>query len=121
MFWEGRVMEIKIDVRPKGNDITLIVIRGEVGTETVNQFKEKMDQVVNDGKKKLIVDLQEVNYLNSMGLGVFAATLKKLKKSNGDLKLINLSPTVQELLERSRLDKVFDVFESEEEAVKSFS
>jgi anti-sigma B factor antagonist len=55
-----------------------------------------------------------------MGLGVFASALKKLKKSNGDLKLINLSPTVMELLERSRLDKVFDVFETEEEAVKSF-
>ncbi|OGK08060.1 MAG: anti-sigma factor antagonist [Candidatus Riflebacteria bacterium HGW-Riflebacteria-1] len=113
-------MEIKIDVRPKGNDITLIVIRGEVGTDTVDQFKEKMDQIVNDGKKKLIIDMQEVNYLNSMGLGVFATTLKKLKKNNGDLKFINLAPTVQELLERSRLDKVFDVFESEEEAVKSF-
>jgi len=113
-------MEIKIDVRAKGSDVTLIVIRGEIGTETVDQFKEKIDQIINDGKKKLVIDLQEVNYLNSMGLGVFASALKKLKKSNGDLKLINLSPTVMELLERSRLDKVFDVFETEEEAVKSF-
>ncbi len=114
-------MEVKIDIRPKGTDITLITVRGEIGTETVDQFKEKIDQVINDGKKKLIIDLQEVNYLNSMGLGVFASALKKLKKSNGDLKFINLSPTVMELLERSRLDKVFNVFESEEEAVKSFS
>jgi anti-sigma B factor antagonist len=113
-------MEVKIDVRAKGSDVTLIVIRGEIGTETVDQFKEKLEQVINDGKKKLVIDLQEVNYLNSMGLGVFASALKKLKKGNGDLKLINLSPTVMELLERSRLDKVFDVFETEEEAVKSF-
>jgi anti-sigma B factor antagonist len=113
-------MEVKMDVRAKGNDVTLIVVRGEIGTETVDQFKEKIDQIINDGKKKLVVDLQEVNYLNSMGLGVFAAALKKLKKSDGDLKFINLSPTVLELLERSRLDKVFGIFESEEEAVKSF-
>jgi anti-sigma B factor antagonist len=114
-------MEIKIDVRPKGNDITLIILRGEIGTETVNQFKDKIDQIVNDGKTKLIMDFQEVNYLNSMGLGVVAATLKKVKKVKGDLKLINLSPAVQELFELTRLTKVFEIFDSEESAVKSFS
>ncbi len=114
-------MEIKIDVRPKGNDITLIILRGEIGTETVNQFKDKIDQIVNDGKTKLIMDFQEVNYLNSMGLGVVAATLKKVKKGKGDLKLINLSPAVQELFELTRLTKVFEIFDSEESAVKSFS
>lgn len=114
-------MEIKIDVRPKGNDITLIILRGEIGTETVNQFKDKVDQIVNDGKNKLIMDFQEVNYLNSMGLGVVAATLKKVKKNKGDLKLINLSPAVQELFELTRLTKVFEIFDSEESAVKSFS
>jgi len=114
-------MEIKIDVRPKGNDITLIILRGEIGTETVNQFKDKIDQIVNDGKNKLIMDFQEVNYLNSMGLGVVAATLKKVKKNKGDLKLINLSPAVQELFELTRLTKVFEIFDSEESAVKSFS
>ncbi len=114
-------MEIKIDVRPKGNDITLIILRGEIGTETVNQFKDKIDQIVNDGKNKLIMDFQEVNYLNSMGLGVVAATLKKVKKNKGDLKLINLSPAVQELFELTRLTKVFEIFDSEENAVKSFS
>jgi len=56
-----------------------------------------------------------------MGLGVVAATLKKVKKSKGDLKLIRLSPAVQELFELTRLTKVFEIFETEEEAVKSFS
>ncbi|MEW6712486.1 MAG: STAS domain-containing protein [Candidatus Riflebacteria bacterium] len=114
-------MEIRIDVRPKGNDITLVVLRGEIGTETVNQFKDRIDQIVADGKSKLIMDFQEVNYLNSMGLGVVAATLKKVKKVKGDLKLINLSPAVQELFELTRLTKVFEIFDSEESALKSFS
>lgn len=113
-------MEIKIDVRPKGNNITLIVLRGEIGTETVNQFKDKVDAIVNEGKTRLIMDFQEVNYLNSMGLGVVAATLKKVKKEKGDLKLLNLSPAVQELFELTRLTKVFEIFVSEEDAVKSF-
>ncbi len=114
-------MDLKIDIRPKADDITLVVLKGEIGTETVNQFKERIDQLVNEGKMRLVMDFAEVNYLNSMGLGVVAATLKKVKKGKGDLKLIKLSPAVQELFELTRLTKVFEIFDSEEEAVKSFA
>jgi len=114
-------MELKIDLKPKTDGVVLIVLRGEIGTETVNDFKDKIDQIVAEGQSKLIMDFQEVNYLNSMGLGVVAATLKKVKKSKGDLKLIRLSPAVQELFELTRLTKVFEIFETEEEAMKSFA
>ncbi|RCK80281.1 MAG: hypothetical protein OZSIB_3463 [Candidatus Ozemobacter sibiricus] len=113
-------MELKIEVRQAAEGITLIVLRGEIGTETVNQFKDRIDQIVNDGQTKLIMDFNEVNYLNSMGLGVVAATLKKVKKAKGDLKLINLSPAVAELFELTRLTKVFEICESLEAAVASF-
>ena len=114
-------MELKIDVKPRGDGVTVVVLRGEIGTETINQFKDRIDQLVAEGQTKLVMDFQEVNYLNSMGLGVVAATLKKVKKSKGDLKLIRLSPAVQELFELTRLTKVFEIFESEEEALKSFA
>ncbi len=114
-------MEIKIDLRPKGNNITLVVLRGEIGTETVNQLKDKMEAIVNEGKNRLVMDFGDVSYLNSMGLGVIAGTLKRVKKENGDLKLLNLSPAVRELLELTRLTKVFEIFDSEESALKSFS
>lgn len=114
-------MELKIDCKPKNNGITLIVLRGEIGTETVNHFKDRVDQILAEGQNKLIMDFKDVNYLNSMGLGVVAATLKKVKKNKGDLKLINLSPAVKELFELTRLTKVFEIFESEENAVESFS
>ncbi len=113
-------MEIKIDLRPKGNNITLVVLRGEIGTETVNQLKDKMEAIVNEGKNRLVMDFGDVSYLNSMGLGVIAGTLKRVKKENGDLKLLNLSPAVRELLELTRLTKVFEIFDSEESAIKSF-
>jgi len=114
-------MEIKIDLRPKGNNITLVVLRGEIGTETVNQLKDKMEAIVNEGKNRLVMDFSDVSYLNSMGLGVIGGTLKRVKKENGDLKLLNLSPAVRELLELTRLTKVFEIFDSEESALKSFS
>ncbi|HNX74504.1 MAG TPA: STAS domain-containing protein [Candidatus Rifleibacterium sp.] len=114
-------MDIKIDIRPKSNNITLVVLRGEIGAETVNQFKDKIDAIINEGRKRLILDFQEVTYLNPIGLGVIAATLKKVKKDKGNLKLINLTPSVQELFEMTRLTKVFEIFDSEESAIKSFN
>lgn len=113
-------MELKIDVRQVAEGITLIVLRGEIGTETVNQFKDRIDQIVNEGQTKLIMDFGEVNYLNSMGLGVVAATLKKVKKAKGDLKLVNLSSTVAELFELTRLTKVFEIYDNLEAAIASF-
>ncbi|HPW58718.1 MAG TPA: STAS domain-containing protein, partial [Candidatus Rifleibacterium sp.] len=89
--------------------------------ETVNQLKDKMEAIVNEGKNRLVMDFSDVSYLNSMGLGVIAGTLKRVKKENGDLKLLNLSPAVRELLELTRLTKVFEIFDSEESAIKSFS
>ena len=114
-------MEIKFDVRPKGNNITLVVLRGEIGVDTVSHFKDKLDAIVNEGKKRLIVDLQDVSYLSAMGLGVIAATLRKVKKDNGDLKFITPSQNVQDILDLTRMTKVFEIFESEESALKSFS
>lgn len=113
-------MDIRADIRPKGSGITLIVLHGEIGTETVNQFKDQIDRVINDGNNRLIIDFQDVNYLNSIGLGVVAAALKRVKKNKGDLKIVKPSPAVQELFDLTRLTKVFEIYESEDEAVKSF-
>lgn len=113
-------MDIVVDIRPKTTDITLVVLSGEIGTETVDRFKDSLDEIIASGKTKLILDFQGVVYLNSMGLGVMTAALKKVKKKKGDLKLVNLSPAVHELFELTRFSKVFDIFDSEDMAMKSF-
>ena len=113
-------MDIKVDARPKGNGVTLIVLRGEIGAETINEFKTKMDEVITSSVKNYVMDFQEVNYLNSVDIGVVAAALKKAKKNHGTIKVANLSPAVAELFELTRLTKVMEVFENEEEALRSF-
>lgn len=93
---------------------------GEVGPETVNFFKDRMDGILAEGVKDLILDLCEVNYLNSMGLGVLAATLKKIQKSGGRMVISRLSPSVEELFELTRITKVFNIRSSHEEALEFF-
>lgn len=113
-------MDINVEARPKGNGVTLVVLRGEIGADTVNDFKEKMEATITTSCKKYVIDFQEVNYLNSVGIGVVAAALKRVKRSQGNIKLANLSPAVAELFEMTRLTKVLEIYDSEEEAIKSF-
>lgn len=114
-------MELKIDVKQAADGIALITLHGEIGTETINQFKDRIDQIVNEGQNKIIIDCADLNYLNSMGLGILAATLKKVKMAKGDLKLVNLSPAVKDLFELTRLTKVFQIYEDLDSAIKSFN
>ena len=113
-------MDINLTAKTIANGICIISLRGDIGAETVGDFKTKMDGIINSSIKKYIMDFQEVSYLNSIGVGVVAAALKKVKKFQGNIKLINVSPAVQELFEMTRLTKVFEIFETEEDAVRSY-
>lgn len=120
-------MEIKIDIRPRPGNVLLVNVRGKIGSETVEQFKTQLDEIVDSGHSNLIMSLKEVTYINSYGLGALASILRRVKKEGGDLKLYGLSASVLELLRLTRLikqDKIsssgFEVYEDEEEALKAF-
>ncbi len=113
-------MDINVVAKPRANGVCVISLRGDIGAETVNDFKMKIDGIINNSTKKYIMDFQEVTYLNSIGVGAVAAALKKAKKFQGNIKLINVSPSVQELFEMTRLTKVFEIFDTEEEAINSY-
>ncbi len=113
-------MDINLTAKTIANGICIISLRGDIGAETVGDFKTKIDGIINSSIKKYIMDFQEVSYLNSIGVGVVAAALKKVKKFQGNIKLINVSPAVQELFEMTRLTKVFEIYDTEEDAVKSY-
>ena len=114
-------MDIKVTDKLKTNGICVISLRGDINTENVDDFKEKIDNIINSSIKKYIIDFQELNYLNSVGTSVIAFALKKTKKFQGDIKLINLSSSILELFEITRLAKVFDIYNSEDEAIKALS
>ena len=113
-------MDINLTAKNKANGVCVITLRGDIGAETVNDFKIKMDGIISSSVKNYIMDFQDITYLNSIGVGAIAATLKKVKKFQGNIKLINVSPAVQELFEMTRLTKVFEIFDNEEDAIKSY-
>ncbi len=88
--------------------------------ETSGRFKEKVRMDIADGNQKLVIDLGQVDFVDSSGLGALISALKVLRAADGDLKLANLTEQVRSVLEITRLLRVFDAYETAEEALRSF-
>jgi anti-sigma B factor antagonist len=94
-----------------------------VDIEVAGQFRHALLQLVEQGHRSLVVDMSEVNFIDSSGLGALVSALKALKTQdrNGDIRLANVQQPVVALLEIIRLQRVFTSYPSVEQAVSSFS
>ncbi|MBN2838307.1 MAG: STAS domain-containing protein [Fusobacteriaceae bacterium] len=100
------------------NNNLLVKIEGEVDVYTSIDLKKELSKYIEDGERSIIIDLDQVNYMDSSGLGVLVAVLKELKKVGGDLKLINLPLSVKKIFDLTRLTKFFSIYKNLEEASK---
>jgi anti-sigma B factor antagonist len=98
----------------------ILILSGRLDGKNPTTFKEKLAQelLVNN---RLIVDLTNVKYMDSTGLGVLVGSLKKAYDEEGDIRLINPSAEVRMLMELTRVDKVFQIFPNLGEALGSYS
>ncbi len=83
-------------------------------------FKRKVDELVEQGHVNLLVDLQRVPYLDSSGLGALVRALTETQKEGGQIKLLNAGPRVRKLLEVTKLNSLFEMYDDREQAVSSF-
>jgi anti-sigma B factor antagonist len=100
-----------IILEPKGK-----IMGGPDATLLHDQLHEFIDQ----NKKKVVIDLAKVDWMNSTGLGILISGLTTLRNNGGELKLANVTEKIQSLLTITKLITVFECYDSIEEAVKSF-
>ncbi|MBM42311.1 MAG: anti-anti-sigma factor [Acidobacteria bacterium] len=84
-------------------------------------LKEKINNLLQQGHKNLLLNLEDVPYVDSAGLGEIVRTYTTVSRQGGTLKLVNLTKRITDLLAITKLLTVFDTFESEADAVSSFS
>ena len=102
-------------------DVTIIDINGKMTLgEGDELLRDKVNSLIQQGQKKLILNLAEVPYIDSAGLGEIVRTYTTVSRQGGSLKLLNLTKRIQDLLLITKLLTVFETFDSEEEAIKSF-
>jgi anti-sigma B factor antagonist len=84
-------------------------------------LKDKINSLVSQGRKKLLLNLEGVPYIDSAGLGEIVRTYTTVSRQGGKLKLLNLTKRIQDLLAITKLLTVFETYDSEDEAIKSFA
>ena len=84
-------------------------------------LKDKVNSLVHQGNKRILVNLANVTHMDSAGLGELVGAYTTVTKSGGSMKLVNLTKRLQDLLSITKLLTVFDTFDSEPEAVKAFN
>jgi len=102
------------------NDVEIVFLNGRLDAYNSNLVEDKFNELVDAGKLKIVADLAGVEYISSSGLRVMLSSLKKLNKLGGNLKLSSLQPYVLEVFEIAGFTQLFQIYDSEEEAVVSF-
>jgi anti-sigma B factor antagonist len=104
------------------SDVTVLDLKGKMTLgEGDELLKDKINSLLANGKKKLILNLEGVPYIDSAGLGEIVRTYTTVSRQGGNLKLLNLTKRIEDLLAITKLLTVFETYDAEQEAVKSFS
>lgn len=113
-------MALKINVR-EVDGIGVVGLDGRVvlGEES-NALREQVKKMLAAGNKKIVLNMDNVTYIDSAGLGTLVASHESARKLGASLKLSNLGSKFQEILQVTKLLTVFDVYPSEAAAIKSF-
>ena len=103
------------------NNVTILDLKGKITLgEGDEVLKDKINSLLASGKKKLLLNLESVPYIDSAGLGEVVRTYTTVSRQGGSLKLLNLTKRIEDLLSITKLLTVFDTFDSEAEAIKSY-
>ncbi len=104
------------------SEVTVLDLKGKMTLgEGDELLKDKINSLVASGKKKLVLNLEGVPYIDSAGLGEIVRTYTTVSRQGGSLKLLNLTKRIEDLLSITKLLTVFETFDTEAEAIKSFS
>jgi anti-sigma B factor antagonist len=102
------------------NGVVIIAPRGRLTVETEAHFVQVVRRILGEGRTRLVLNLADVPYMDSSGLGAIAHAYTSAWRRGGELKLLHVRQRNLHLLTVTRLITVFDVFDSEDEAVRSF-
>ena len=112
-------MNFQINDEQIDADTHVIELGGEIDLYTAPEFKERMVQVIEDGKKQVIVDLSKATFIDSTTLGVLVGGVKRLRPAGGTLALVCNDQNIVKIFEITGLDRVFPIYDTRDEALSS--
>ena len=114
-------MSLKLNTR-QVNDIIVIDLSGRVTMgEACAAIRDEIRDEIGQGNRKILLNLADVSYIDSAGLGELTAAYTTNRNRGGQLKLLNLTKRVQDLMQITKLYTIFDVYDDEKKAIGSFA
>jgi anti-sigma B factor antagonist len=112
---------MQIEERPMG-DVIVLDLKGKMTLgEGDELLKDKINSLVHQGRRKVVLNLEGVPYIDSAGLGEIVRTYTTISRQGGSMKLLNLTKRITDLLSITKLLTVFETYDNEADAVRSFS
>jgi len=114
-------MSLTIECQEREHSVVVIDVRGEVTFENSDLLRDKINELCEQSKANLVIDLANLKYMSSAGMGVLVHGLKKTRQGKGDLRLAHLSPKMRRVFLITQFTHHFAVYPSLDEAINSFS
>ncbi len=111
---------MKVNVRSEG-EVSVVDLSGKI---TIGEgdvvLRETVETLLKEGRSKIVLNLARISYMDSAGIGELVACYKRSREKGGQLKLLNPSGKVYDLLQLTKLEEIFETFKDEGEAIQSF-
>lgn len=111
---------MKVNVRSEG-EVSVVDLSGKI---TIGEgdvvLRETVETLLKEGRSKIVLNLARISYMDSAGIGELVACYKRSREKGGQLKLLNPSGKVYDLLQLTKLEEIFESFRDEGEAIQSF-
>ena len=115
--------DIQVDVRYDGesDEIAIIEAKGFIDTTTAPELEKKLEEQLALNKYKIVVNLENIDYVSSAGWGVFVSEIREIRENSGDLVLVNMSPDVYDVYELMEFSSILKSYDNVDEAVAGFT
>lgn len=111
--------DFSVTVRSRG-PVQVLDLAGELDAHTTAELEDTLQQCQDDGHHRLVINGEALDYISSAGLGVFMAYIEEMRAHGGDIKIAGLQPKVHDVFDLLGFPMLFDIVETEDEAVEQF-
>jgi anti-sigma B factor antagonist len=102
-------------------NVYMVQLMGRLDASCASELKDKVLSMIDENKRNILIDLGGVDFIDSSGLGILVTCLRSVTKVGGLLKITSLQENPKNLFQTTRLDRVFEIFDDRNEAIKEFS
>ena len=102
------------------NKVKVLELEGKLNTRSSPDAEKELARLIESGEKRILINLEKLDYVSSSGLRVLLVTAKKLNSSDGELRICGVKDFVEEIFQISGFSTIFTIYENETEALKGF-